>query len=213
MYKDPYAHIYQKMEGFKILVLAPKNQILEGYLSFNPSTRSTYDIAMKDATIDGLLTMDQIEEIRPGYIFYREKISNEKFIIQSINKIEFQKDTKNISAIKQNCYITVQKKKYVEEENCDKFINEFEDLVAFVTMQNKDEKNFAAGIEDNTTITIQIPKRNLSKELINIELEDRIVLSNLEKDFSKEIKVESVNLFSVPGVIILYGTFDTRTGD
>ena len=59
MYPDAYAHLYQKMEGFKIKIFAPNNKLLQGYLSAEPSTRSTYDIAMKDATIDGLITMDE----------------------------------------------------------------------------------------------------------------------------------------------------------
>ena len=63
VYPDAYAHIYQKMEGFKIRIYAPNNVLLEGYLSLKPSTRSTYDIAMRDATIDGLITMDKIEEL------------------------------------------------------------------------------------------------------------------------------------------------------
>ena len=80
-------------------------------------------------------------------------------------------------------------------------------------MQNKDEKNFAAGTEDNTVITIQIPKRNVNKEITRVEIADRIILSNITKDVSKRVKVESINLFGVPGVIMVYGTFDTRVGD
>ena len=71
IYPDAYAHLYQKMEGFKIKILAPNNKFLEGYLSLKPSTRSTYDIAMRDATIDGLITMDKIEKLKPSQIFFR----------------------------------------------------------------------------------------------------------------------------------------------
>ena len=85
--------------------------------------------------------------------------------------------------------------------------------ISFVTMQNKDDKNFAAGTEDNTVITIQIPKRNVNKEITKVEIADRIILSNITKDVSKRVKVESINLFGVPGVIMVYGTFDTRVGD
>ena len=80
-------------------------------------------------------------------------------------------------------------------------------------MQSKDEKNFAAGIEDNTTITIQIPKRNRDKEITLIDTGDRIILKNIEGEISERVKIESVNDFGVPGVIMIYGTFDTRTGD
>lgn len=212
-YPDAYAHLYQKMEGFKIKIYGPKNRILEGYLSLNPSTRSTYDIAMRDATIDGLITMDEIEELKPSQIFYRPEVPNELFILQSVNKFEFQLNTKNINAIKQNSFVTIQRKQYNEETGKEEYTDIYTDLISFVTMQSKDEKNFAAGVEDNTILNIQIPKRNINKIINNIENGDRIILSNIEKDLIKEVKIESVNAFGVPGVIMVYGTFDTRMGD
>lgn len=213
IYPDAYAHIYQKMEGFKIKIYAPENKLLEGYLSLTPSTRSTYDIAMRDATIDGLITMDQIQDLKPSQIFYRVDIPEELFILQSVNEFEFQKNTRNINAIKQNCFVDVQRRTYDEETDLEKYTDIYTDLVSFVTMQNKDEKNFAAGIEDNTTITIQIPKRNRDKEIALIETGDRIILKNIEGEISERVKIESVNAFGVPGIIMIYGTFDTRTGD
>lgn len=213
VYPDAYAHIYQKMEGFKIRIYAPNNVLLEGYLSLKPSTRSTYDIAMRDATIDGLITMDKIEELKPSQIFYRVDVPGEKFILQSVNQFEFQQKTRNINAIKQNSFVTIQRKMYDEEIAEEKYIEIHKDLVSFVTMQSKDEKNFAAGIEDNTVVNIQIPKRNINQEISNIDVGDRIILSNIEKEMSKKVKVESVNAFGVPGIIMIYGTFDTRTGD
>ena len=113
MYHDAYAHIYQKINGFKILVKTKKNQESVGYLSLKPSTRSTYDIAMRDATIDGLITMDNIDDLKPGQIFYKAVQPNELFILQSVNQFEFQKNTRNINAIKQNSYVTVQRKQYI----------------------------------------------------------------------------------------------------
>lgn len=213
VYPDAYAHIYQKMEGFKIKVYAPKNKELEGYLSLKPSTRSTYDIAMRDATIDGLITMDKISELKPSQIFYRVDVPNELFILQSVNQFEFQQNTRNINAIKQNSFVTIQRKIFDEEKGEELYSDIYTDLVSFVTMQSKDEKNFAAGIEDNTVVNIQIPKRNINKEIANIEVGDRIILSNVEKELSKKVKIESVNAFGVPGIIMIYGTFDTRTGD
>ena len=213
VYPDAYAHIYQKMEGFKIKIYAPNNKFFEGYLSLKPSTRSTYDIAMRDATIDGLITMDKIKELKPSQIFYRIDSPDEKFILQSVNQFEFQQNTRNINAIKQNSFVTLQRKMYDEEVGEEKFKEIHKDLISFVTMQNKDEKNFAAGIEDNTTVNIQIPKRNINQEISSIDVGDRIILSNVEKEMSKRVKVESVNTFGVPGIIMIYGTFDTRTGD
>ena len=213
MYIDPYAHIYQKMEGFKIKVQISETKNVEAYLSLKPSTRSTYDIAMRDATIDGLITSDDINKIEPGQMFTREEVPNQLFILQSVNQFEFQVNTRNINAIKQNSYVTIQRKRYNEETSKEEYSNIYEDLCSFVTMQNKDEKNFAAGVEDNTAITIQIPKWDIFKNKYQIQTGDRIVLENLQKESPRNVKIESVNSFGVPGVVMIYGTFDTRTGD
>ena len=213
MYYDAYADKYQKINGFKIHVKAPENKEYIGYLSLKPSTRSTYDIAMRDATIDGLITMDNIDELEPGQIFYREVKPNELFILQSVNVFEQQKDTRNINAIKQNSVVTVQRLKYNDETEKEEYMDIYKDVISFVTMQNKDEKNFEAGVEDNTFLNIQIPKRDINGNLYVVNNGDRVVLRNLQGDLSREIKVESMNEFGVPGVVIINGTFETRTGD
>lgn len=213
MYYDAYADIYQKINGFKIHIKAPKNKEYLGYLSLKPSTRSTYDIAMRDATIDGLITMDDIEKLEPGQIFYREVQPKEFYILQSVNEFEHQKNTRNINAIKQNSVITVKRKQYNDETGEEEYMPIYENVISFVTMQNKDEKNFAAGIEDNTFLNIQIPKRDIEGNLYVVNNEDRVILSNLKGDLSREIKVESMNEFGVPGVVIINGTFETRTGE
>ena len=213
MYPDAYAHLYQKMEGFKIKIFTVNNFFLKGYLSAKPSTRSTYDMSMKDATIDGLITMDEIEKIKPGQVFFKENNKNEYYIIQIVNQLEFQKNTRNISAIKQNCFITVQRKKYDEDEGEELYKNIYENIPGFVSMTTRDEKNFAAGIEDTTNINIQIPKMDIEEKTYIVENQDRIILTNIKKDLYKQVKVESIDSFGVPGVIRIYGTFDTRTGD
>jgi hypothetical protein len=212
-YPDAYAHIYQKMQSFDVRILAPNDKYYIGYLSLEPSTRSTYDIAMRDATIDALLTSDDIEKIKPGQLFYRENVPNEMFILQSVNQFEFQKNTRNINAIKQNSTATIERLKYNEEEGIDKYESVYEKVASFVTMTNKDEKNFQAGVEDTTNISIQIPKRNIDNELYILNNGDRIILNNLEGDMSRRIKIESIDEYGVPGVIRVYGTYETRTGE
>ena len=213
MYYDSYASKYQKIAGFKIYVEAPNNKEYEGYLSLKPSTRSTYDIAMRDATIDGLVTMKEIDKLKPGQIFYREVAPNELFIFQSVNIFEHQENTRNINAIKQNSFVTVQREQYNEDSGENEYMNVYEDIISFVTMQSKDEKNFAAGIEDNTILTIQIPKIDREENSYNLKIEDRIILKDLDNNKNREVKVESINAYGVPGVIMINGTFDTRTGD
>lgn len=213
MYHDAYAHLYQKINGFKVKIKVAAEKEVVGYLSLKPSTRSTYDIAMRDATIDGLLTSDKIKDIKPGQIFYRINNPNELFILQSVNEFEFQEITRNINAIKQNSFVTIQRKSFNEERGIEEYKDIYIDLISFITSQNKDEKNFAAGIEDNTILSIQVPKRNLDGNIYDIQNLDRIILKNKEKDLSKIIKIESIDSFGVPGIIRIFGTYDTRTGE
>lgn len=207
MWVDSYADKYQRINGFKMKLKVSEEEELEGFISLEPSTRSTYDIAMRDATIDGLVTMDKIQELKPGRIFYKTDLPNELFILQSVNKFEFQKNSMRVNAIKQNCFVTVQRMNFESNE----YEDIYTDLVSFVTMQSKDEKNFAAGTEDNTLLTIQIPKINYENEIYQVLNEDRILLKNLDKKLERNIKVESINSFAIPGIIMISGTFDTRT--
>lgn len=212
-YPEAYAHIYQKMEGFKIKIKNFKEEEYTGYLSLEPSTRSTYDIAMRDATIDGLITMDKIEELKPGEIFYREDNPSELFILQSVNQFEMQFYTRNVNAIKQNSFVTVQRATYNEETFEDEYKEIYENVISFVSIENRDEKNFQAGTEDETRISVQIPKRDSKGNIYILENGDRLLLSNVEKEITRKIKVESIDEFGVPGVVRIFGTFETRTGE
>lgn len=215
MYKDPYAHLYQEMEGFDIKILAPENKLLNGFLSLTPSTRSTYDIAMRDATIDGLITMkpEEITKLKPSQIFYKVDCPEELFILQSVNVFEHQYYTRNINAIKQNSFVSVQRNGYNEETGENEYSYIYEDLISFITMQNKDEKNFQAGTEDNTILSIQVPKKDINGNIYDIQTGDRIIVRDLKGTLSRKIKIESLDEFGVPGVIRIFGTYDTRTGE
>lgn len=212
-YPEAYAHIYQKMEGFKIKIKVSSTEEITGYLSLNPSTRSTYDIAMRDATIDGLITMDDIKRLKPGQIFYREISPNEIFILQSVNQFEMQFYTRNINAIKQNSTVTIQRLGYDEKTGEETYQDVYTDVISFVTMELRDEKNFQPGVEDETRISLQIPKRDLDGNLYILNNEDRFILSNLEKDMVRKVKIESIDEYGVPGVIRIFGTYETRTGE
>lgn len=212
-YPEAYAHIYQKMEGFKIKIKKSSTEEITGYLSLNPSTRSTYDIAMRDATIDGLITMDNIELLKPGQIFYREINPNEIFILQSVNQFEMQFHTRNINAIKQNSTVTIQRLAYDEEQGKEIYQDIYTDVISFVTMELRDEKNFQPGVEDETRISLQIPKRDLDGNLYVLNNGDRFILTNLEKDMVRKVKIESIDEYGVPGVIRIFGTYETRTGE
>lgn len=209
MYLDPYADKYQKMNGFKIIILKEEGiNNLEGYISFEPSTRSTYDMAMRDATIDGILTMDEIDKVKPGNLFYKNVDPSNIFIIQSVNKGEQQRDTRNINAIKVNSSIDLKRLEYNEETGMEEYQTIYENVISFVSVQNKEQKNFNAGTEDNTILNIQIPIFDLSEKYYEVLFNDRIILKG---NFERTLRVESIDEFGVPGVIRMQCTFDTRS--
>lgn len=209
MYLDPYADKYQKMNGFKIIILKEEGiNNLEGYISFEPSTRSTYDMAMRDATIDGILTMDEIDKVKPGNLFYKNVDPSNIFIIQSVNKGEQQRDTRNINAIKVNSSIDLKRLEYNEETGMEEYQTIYENVISFVSVQNKEQKNFNVGTEDNTILNIQIPIFDLSEKYYEVLFNDRIILKG---NFERTLRVESIDEFGVPGVIRMQCTFDTRS--
>lgn len=212
---DGYADLYQEVQGFEIVILRNKELgDIDAYLSMKQSTRSTYDIAMRDATIDGLITMEDISLLKPSQLFYKKIDPNEIFIIQAVNKLEQQPKTKNMNAIKQNSSVTVFRKQYVSKKKKELYVPVHENVVSFMSLQNKDEKNFAAGLEDNTIINIQIPKIDFVNNVIyDVKISDRILVRDYLKSRKEYVKVESVDAYGVPGVIRIQGTFDTRTGD
>lgn len=209
---DGYADLYQKIQGFEIVILE-KDKNLEAYLSFEQSTRSTYDIAMRDATIDGLVTMKDISKLKVSQIFYKKVQPDELFIIQSVNKSEQQPKSKNINAIKQNSFVTILRKQYDPELKKEVYKPIYENIISFVSIQNKDEKNFNPGIEDNTVLNIQIPKKDFVNDVVyDVKNLDRIIIQDFSKTRKDEVKIESIDAYGVPGVFRIQGVFDTRTG-
>lgn len=210
---DGYADLYQKINGFKIVILGKDNNNLDAYLSMKQSTRSTYDIAMRDATIDGLVTMDDISLLKPSQLFYKEVDPTSIFIIQAVNKLEQQEKSKNINAIKQNSFVTVLRKQYSKEQKKELYLPVYEEIISFVSLQNKDERNFTPGTEDNTVINIQIPRIDFVNDIIfDVKVQDRILLQDFGKTRKENVKIESIDAYGVPGVLRIQGVFDTRTG-
>ena len=210
---DGYADLYQKINGFKIVILGKDNKNLDAYLSMKQSTRSTYDIAMRDAIIDGLVTMDDISQLKPSQLFYKKVDPTSIFIIQAVNKLEQQEKSKNINAIKQNSFVTVLRKRYSKEQKKELYLPIYEEIISFVSLQNKDEKNFTAGTEDNTVINIQIPRIDFVKDItFDVKDQDRILLQDFGKTRKENVKIESIDAYGVPGVLRIQGVFDTRTG-
>lgn len=211
---DTYADKYQKTQGFEITIIDKDNVKLNAYMSFNQSTRSTYDLAMREATIDGLVTMADISKLKISQIFYKNVAPQELFIIQAINKSEQQPKSKNINAIKQNSSVTVYRKQYNPETRKEEYMPIYEDIISFVSIQHKDEKNFSAGVEENSIYNIQIPRKDIVKDTFyDVKHLDRIILKDLRNSREDKIKIESIDGYGVSGMLRIEGTLDTRTGE
>lgn len=211
---DTYADKYQKTQGFEITIIDKDGEHLSAHMSFNQSTRSTYDLAMREATIDGLVTMEDISRLKISQIFFKNVAPQELFIIQAINKSEQQPKSKNINAIKQNSSVTIYRKQYNSETKKEEYMPIYEDIISFVSIQHKDEKNFSAGVEDNTIFNIQIPRKDIIKDAFyDVRHLDRILLKDLRGSREDKIKIESIDGYGVSGMIRIEGTLDTRTGE
>ena len=40
-----------------------------------------------------------------------------------------------------------------------------------------------------------------------------LIIKKKEKDLSRRIKIESIDEYGVPGIIRIFGTYETRTGE
>ena len=102
---------------------------------------------------------------------------------------------------------------YNDETYKDEYQDIYNDVISLVSIERRHEKNFQPGVEDESRVSIQIPKRDIEGNLHIIHNADRLLLSTLEKEVTRRIKVESVDEYGVPGVVRIFGTFDTRTGE
>lgn len=215
-YVDVYSAKYQRINGYKIKFLdTSENQL--AYISFIPSTRSVYDIALRESFIDGLVTMDitnreQIDELlKPSRLFQLVDNPVDKYIIQSVIFMEQQPDTRYIYSAKQNSTITIKRLGFRDETSTQKTWNEiYTNIPAFTSSQQKDSKNFNAGEEINTVISVQLPKFDISGNIYDIKPNDVIVITYLAGGIISNMAIEGIDDGGVSGVIRLQGTPDMR---
>lgn len=209
---DPYSTMYQKANGFPVTILAKPNN-KKGYLSMNPTTRAAYDLSMRENSIDGLMTVDDIAtQLQAGDVFFLDTDPASLYIIQTCSYWEQQPDTRNINAVKVNCLVNVQKYGFKDETSIkEEWYDVYENIYGFVSEVLKDSKNFNAGMEIATVKSIQIPKINIDKEMYIIQENDRVIVTSLlDKRYKEKVQIESVDSFGVQGVIRMQGTQDMR---
>ena len=216
MYIDAYSEKYQRSQGERIVILGTANKPeRKAFLSLKMSTRSVYDLAMRENFIDGLITMDNIQDdLMPSNQFYLERDPATIFILQSVNLFEQQPNTRNINAVKKNCTVTIKRFDFKNEESTQKTWNPVYDNVSgFVYSLLKDSKNFGAGFEQNTVITVQIPKFDYYNNPHKIYATDKMVIKNEKTGQEEEIFCESIDELGITGVIRIQGTVDKRLED
>jgi len=225
---DGYADKYQEENGFEAIVYT-KDGEKEAWISMKPTTRAAYDLSMRENTIDGIITMNEIEKLKAGYIYILKADPYNKYFIQTLSKWEQQLRTININAIRCNCTVTVQRKGFADDEAEKSWINIYEDVDAEISLKLNDSKNFNAGFENATYKVVQMPMWEFVEEedeegnVIIVERareireNDRLVVKS--NFFSKivgneipdcEIEVESVDNFGISGTIRAQGTQEMR---
>lgn len=218
-YIDGYADKYQKLNGFEAMVNT-LNGPKKAFISMKPTTRAAYDLSMRENTIDGLITMDEIDKLKSGYTYTLKEDPKNIYIIQTLSLWETQLKSKNFNAIRCNCKITVKRMGFDEESGEEKWLDVYKDMCASISQSLSDSKNFNAGFEVTTYKTVQLPILEFVKDeesgktvekVIVIKENDRIIVtSDLDKNLETVIAVESVDNFGISGTVKVQGTQDMR---
>ena len=219
---DSYADKYQKINGFEANINTFEGE-KEAWISMKPTTRAAYDLSMRENTIDGLITMDDIECLKSGYTYYLKEDPNNLYFIQTLSKWETQPKSKNFNAIRCNCKVTIQRKGFKEDNPEEQWIDIYKDVPASFSNTLSDSKNFNAGFEVTTIKIIQLPMwefieeedengeiKRIEKARVIKENDKVIVTNDLSEDLKCEIHVESVDNFGISGTVKLQGTQDMR---
>lgn len=218
-YIDGYADKYQKLNGFEVKVKTSEGDKI-GHISMKPTTRAAYDLSMRENTVDGLITMDEIEKLKSGYLYTIKEDPSNIYFIQTLSLWEQQLKTKNFNAIRCNCKITVRRKGFEDDMAEESWIEVYKDVYASISETLSDSKNFNAGFEVTTIKVIQLPiwqietdeeTGEITEKVREIKENDSIEVKNLiSNDLICYIHVESVDNFGISGTIKLQGTQDMR---
>lgn len=223
---DYYADKYQKINGFKATVHTVDADE-EAWISLKPTTRAAYDLSMRENSIDGLITMEDISKLKSGYTYFTDKDPDNLYFIQTLSKWETQPKSKDFNAIRCNCKVTIQRKGFVEDEDEivseEQWVDIYKDVPASMSNTLSDSKNFNAGFEVSTIKIIQMPMWEFVEEEDedgNIKVVEKarlvkendkvIVTSDVSDELVCEIHVESVDNFGISGTVKFQGTQDMR---
>lgn len=223
---DYYADKYQKINGFKATVHTVDGEE-EAWISLKPTTRAAYDLSMRENSIDGLITMEDISKLKSGYTYFTDKDPDNLYFIQTLSKWETQPKSKNFNAIRCNCKVTIQRKGFVEDEDEivseEQWVDIYKDVPASMSNTLSDSKNFNAGFEVSTIKIIQMPMwefveeededgniKTTEKARLVKENDKVIVTSDVSDELVCEIHVESVDNFGISGTVKFQGTQDMR---
>lgn len=223
---DYYADKYQKINGFKATVHTVDGEE-EAWISLKPTTRAAYDLSMRENSIDGLITMEDISKLKSGYTYFTDKDPDNLYFIQTLSKWETQPKSKDFNAIRCNCKVTIQRKGFVEDEDEivseEQWVDIYKDVPASMSNTLSDSKNFNAGFEVSTIKIIQMPMWEFVEEEDedgNIKIVEKarlvkendkvIVTSDVSDELVCEIHVESVDNFGISGTVKFQGTQDMR---
>lgn len=209
---DAYSEKYQRANGFPVTILSKPNNF-KAFLSLKPTTRAAYDLSMREDSIDGIITLNNVQRnLKAGQEFYINTAPNDIYIIQTCSYWEQQPNTRNINAVRSNCIVSIQRYGFKDETSTkEEWYDLYTDIDGYISETLKESKNFDAGFEVDTWKNVQIPQFNIDDEFYDVKERDRIVVySRLDKNRKLEIYAESVDMFGVNGVIRIMGTLDIR---
>lgn len=209
---DAYSEKYQRANGFPVTILSKPNNF-KAFLSLKPTTRAAYDLSMREDSIDGIITLNNVQKnLKAGQEFYINTAPNDVYIIQTCSYWEQQPNTRNINAVRSNCIVSIQRYGFKDDTSeKEEWYDLYNNIDGYISETLKESKNFDAGFEVDTWKNIQIPQFNIDGKFYDVKERDRIVVySRLDKSRKLEVYAESVDMFGINGVIRIMGTLDIR---
>ena len=169
-----------------------KTQDVETKASFKESTRATYSLAVREASIEGQCIKINCK-VRSGVYFERLTEDNAIYFINSVMSEPLAEDLVYIYATKCNAEIDIYrykgKGKNEDGDTIDLFELAHEDVKVFSEVATRSDKKTAGGLLDNTIYNVMLPHQYLVSE------GDRIVMkTNIDGEYKeKNYRVDSMS--------------------
>lgn len=218
---NAYAGKYVKVAGNAIEIIYDFDNREEtskiAHIALKPSTRAAYAMALREASIDGAIYVDDenrdaLDEmfIPSRYFIKMRGTIEEIYMIQANNNWRDIINSRDISAVKCNGIVDIKIKDLGLGWKL-----EYEGIYSFGSAVQRDNKQFTSGVEDGSLYQIQIPKLNLKNEMkpFEVSLGSKLIYKDIVTGIEKEYEVVSIDDMAMTGATILQAVIDVEDAE